>query len=125
FLSAFFRFFLRHAQSPSRLLNKEARPDGLGLSNRRRGIAAAGMLNGVGPRGEVLVEHIAVEPDAAFPGDRRRVRIDADLLELAHIAPQLESADLEQIAEEHAALESVLEAQPQFVVLLGLACRNS
>src|SRR5260221_9652570 len=83
------------------------------------------MLNGVGARGEVLVEHVAVEADAAFPGDRRRIRIDADLLEFAHIAPQLEGADLEQVAEEHAALESVLEAQPQFVVLLGLACRDS
>src|SRR5882672_5385677 len=78
FLSAFFRFFLRHAQSPSRLLNKEARARvELGLSNRRRGIAAAGMLNGVGPRGEVLVENVAVEPDAALPGDGRGVRVDA------------------------------------------------
>src|SRR2546421_3677995 len=83
------------------------------------------MLNGVGARSEVLIENIAVEPDAALPGDGRGVRIDAHLLELAHIPPQLERADLEQVAEEHAALESVLEAQPQLVVLLGLACRNS
>src|SRR3989440_1827538 len=83
------------------------------------------MLNGVGARSEVLIENIAVEPDAALPGDGRGVRIDAHLLEFAHIAPQLEGADLEQVAEEHAALESVLEAQPQLVVLLGLACRDS
>src|SRR5947207_11362292 len=83
------------------------------------------MLNGVGPRGEVLVEHVAVEPDAALPGDGRSVRIYADLLEFAHVAPQLERADLEQVAEEHAAFESVLEAQPQLVVLLDLACGDS
>src|SRR5436853_2076753 len=79
------------------------------------------MLNGVGARSEVLIENIAVEPDAALPGDGRGVRIDAHLLEFAHVAPQLEGADLEQVAEEHAALESVLEAQPQLVIFLGLA----
>src|SRR3954447_20458392 len=79
------------------------------------------MLNGMGPRREVLVQDVVVEPDAAFPGDGGRVRIDAHFLELAHIAPQLERADLEKIAEKHAALEPVLEAQPQVVVLLGLA----
>src|SRR5437763_5809551 len=83
------------------------------------------MLNGVGTGGEVLVEDVAVEPDAAFPGDGRGIRVDAHLLELAHVAPELERADLEQVAEEHAALESILEAQPQLVVLLGLACGNS
>src|SRR5689334_1246129 len=83
------------------------------------------MLNGVGTGGEVLIQDIAVEPDAAFPGDGGRVRIDADLLELAHVPPQLERADLEQVAEEYAAFEAVIEAQPQFVVLLGLACRDS
>src|SRR5689334_21294927 len=79
------------------------------------------MLNGVGTGGEVLIQDIAVEPDAAFPSDGGGVRIDAHLLELAHVPPQLERADLEQVAEEHAALESVLEAQPQLVILLGLA----
>src|SRR2546423_5933332 len=83
------------------------------------------MLNGVGTGGEVLVQNVAVEPDAAFPSDGRGVRIDAHLLDLAHVARQLERADLEQVAEEHAAFEAVLEAQPQLVVLLGLACRNS
>src|SRR2546430_14209043 len=83
------------------------------------------MLNGVGARSEVLIENIAVEPDAALPGDGRGVRIDAHLLELAHVSPQLERADLEQVAKEHAALEPVLEAQPELVVLLGLACRYS
>src|SRR3954465_7888927 len=79
------------------------------------------MLNGGGPGREVLVKNVAVEPDAAFPGDSRGVGIDAHLLELAHIAPELEGTDLQKIAEEHAALESILEAQPQVVILLGLA----
>src|SRR3954465_9034042 len=83
------------------------------------------MLNGVGPCSQVLIEDIAVEPDAALPGDGGGVGIDADFLELAHVAPQLERADLEQVAEEHAALEAVLEAQPELVVFLGLACGDS
>src|SRR4051812_2209773 len=83
------------------------------------------MLNGVGPRREVLIQDIAVEPNTAFPGNGRGMRIDAHLLELAHIPPQLERADLEQVAEEHRAFESVLEAQPQLVILLGLACCDS
>src|SRR3954466_5839951 len=74
------------------------------------------MLNGVGPCSQVLIEDIAVEPDAPLPGDGGGVGIDADFLELAHVAPQLEGADLEEVAEEHAALEAVLEAQPQLVV---------
>src|SRR5213076_1253843 len=57
-----------------------------------------------------MIEDVGVEPDAALPGDRRRLRVDADLFELAHVAPQLEGADLEEIAEEHAALEAVLNA---------------
>src|SRR6266481_9705678 len=72
-----------------------------------------------------MIEDVGVEPDAALPGDRRRLRIDADLFELAHVAPQLEGADLEEIAEEHAALEAVLETQPQPVVLFRLARGHS
>src|SRR5688572_6974102 len=64
-----------------------------------------------------MIEDIGVEAYTAFPGHGRRFRIDADFLELAHVAPQLERADLEQVAEEHPALEPVLEAQPQLVVL--------
>src|SRR5205823_13235424 len=72
-----------------------------------------------------MIEDIGVEPDAALPGDRRRLRVDADLFELAHVAPQLEGADLEEIAEEHAALEAVFETQPQPVVLFRLARGHS
>src|SRR3989337_1529563 len=64
-----------------------------------------------------MIEDIGVEAYTALPGHGRRFRIDADFLELAHVAPQLEGADLEQVAEEHPALEPVLEAQPQLVVL--------
>src|SRR4051812_12784825 len=81
------------------------------------------MLNGVGTRGEILVEHVAVEADAAFPGDGRGVGIDRDLLEFTHVPPELERADLKQVAEEHTALESVFEAQPELVVFLRLARR--
>src|SRR5882724_5332636 len=119
-----FSLFSSPSESPSRLLNKEARRDA-GLSNRRRRVTAAGMLNGVGTRSEILVEHVAVETDAAFPGDGRGVGVDRDLLEFTHVAPQLERADLKQVAEEHAALESVFEAQPELVVFLRLACRYS
>src|SRR5713101_6925520 len=72
-----------------------------------------------------MIEDVRIEPDAALPGDRRRLRIDADPFELAHIAPQLEGTDLEEIAEEHAALEAVLETQPQPVVLFRLARGHS
>src|SRR5229473_4415790 len=72
-----------------------------------------------------MIEDVGVEPDAALPGDRRRLRVDADLFELAHVAPQLEGADLEEIAEEHAALEAVLETQPQPIVLFRLARGHS
>src|SRR5947208_9557416 len=72
-----------------------------------------------------MIEDVGVEPDAALPGDRRRLRVDADLFELAHVAPQLEGADLEEIAEEHAALEAGLETQPQPVGLFRLARGHS
>src|SRR5688572_29380365 len=68
-----------------------------------------------------MVKDIGIETDAARPGDRRRLRVDAHLLELAHVPPQLEGADLEQVAEEHAPLYAVLEAQPQPVIFLRLA----
>ena len=70
-----------------------------------------------------MIEDIRVEAYTAFPGHRRGFRIDAHFLELAHVAPQLEGADLEQVAEEHAALQSVVEAQPQLVVFFRLALR--
>src|SRR5687768_5490719 len=79
------------------------------------------MLNAV--RLHVMIKNIRVEAYAAFPGDGRGFRIDAHLLELAHVAPQLERADLEQVAEKHAAFETVLEAQPQLVIVFCLARR--
>src|SRR3954471_11766856 len=72
-----------------------------------------------------MIENIRVKSNAAFPGDRRALRIDAHFLELAHVAPQLERADLEQVAEEHAAFQAILEAQPQLVIVLGLARGDS
>src|SRR5258706_13200198 len=72
-----------------------------------------------------MIKNIRVEAYAAFPGDGRRFRVDAHLLELAHVAPELEGADLEQVAEKHAPLQAVLEAKPQLVILLRLARRDS
>src|SRR5437763_7402336 len=109
FFPPFFAFFFAMLYSFKVVEQKKPGRLSAGLSNRRRGIAAAGMLNGVGPRGEVLIEDIAVEPDTSFPGDCRGVRIDAHLLELAHVAPELEGANLEQVAEEHRAFEPILE----------------
>ena len=63
-------------------------------------------------RSEVLVQNFRVEADAAFPGHGGGLRVDAHLLEFAHIAPELEGADLEQVAEEHAALQPVVEPDP-------------
>src|SRR4051794_34894082 len=68
-----------------------------------------------------MIENIRVKSNAAFPSDRRGLGIDAHFLELAHVAPELERADLEQVAEEHAPFQAVLEAQPQLVIVLGLA----
>src|SRR5688572_10031599 len=84
-----------------------------GLSNRRR-LNAIGMLNLI--RFHVMIKNIRVEADAALPGHRRGLRINRHLLELAHVAPLLERADLQQVAEEHPAFQSVLEAKPQLVV---------
>src|SRR4029079_11940826 len=70
---------------------------------------------------QFLVQHIRIEPDAAFPGDRGRFGIDAHFFELSHIAPQLESADLEQSTQKDASFETVVEADPQLVVLFSLA----
>src|SRR5688572_23493051 len=81
------------------------------------------MLNLV--RLDVMIEDVGVQAYAAFPGHGRGGGVDADFLELAHVPPQLESADLKQVAEEHAALQPVLEAQPQLVVLFGLAGGDS
>src|SRR5690606_15399849 len=94
-----------------------------GLFNRRRGLPRAGVLNLVVELTvlHVVVQDIRIQPDAALPGDRGGLRVDAHLLELAHVPPQLERADLEQVAEEDASLEPVLEPEPQVVVLLGLA----
>src|SRR6185503_5130403 len=70
----------------------------------------------------VMIKNIGVKAYPALPRHGRGIRVDAHLLELAHVAPELESADLEEIAEEHAALKPVLEAQPQLVVFFRLAC---
>src|SRR5262245_12942818 len=72
-----------------------------------------------------MIKNILVEAYPTLPGDGRRLRIDAHFLELAHVAPQLERADLEQVAEEHPPLQPVLEAKPQLVVILRLARRDS
>src|SRR5262249_54151378 len=72
-----------------------------------------------------MIKNIRVEANASFPGDGRGFRVDAHLLELAHVAPELEGADLEQVAEEHPALQPVLEAKPQLIVFLRLARRDS
>src|SRR5436190_18000038 len=74
---------------------------------------------------DVMIKNIRVQSYTTFPGNGRGLRVDAHLLELAHVAPKLEGADLEQVAEEHAAFQPVLEAQPQLVVLLRLASRDS
>src|SRR5690606_29994659 len=65
-----------------------------------------------------MIEDIRVKANTTFPGDGRRLRIDAHFFELANVAPQLEGADLEQVAEKHPPLQSVFEAQPQLVILL-------
>src|SRR5687768_16512226 len=78
------------------------------------------MLNLV--RLDVMIKNIRVEANASRPSDGRGLGVDAHLLELAHVAPQLEGADLEQVAEEHPAFQPVLEAQPELVILFRLAC---
>src|SRR6478752_4340137 len=90
-----------------------------GLSNHRRGIARASALNLV--RLDVMVKDVGVQANTSIPGNGGGFRIDAHFLELAHVAPQLEGADLEQVAEEHAPFEAVFELRPQLVVFLGLA----
>src|SRR6187455_2305169 len=81
------------------------------------------MLNLI--RLHIMIKNIRIETYTTFPRHRRGFGIDRHLLELAHIAPKLERADLQQVAEEHAALQPVLEAKPQLVVLLRLARRDS
>src|SRR5687767_3101662 len=78
------------------------------------------MLNLV--RLHVMIKNISIEANASLPGDGRGLGVDAHLLELAHVAPQLEGADLEQVAQEHPALQPVLEAQPELVIFFRLAC---
>src|SRR3990167_4873627 len=73
------------------------------------------------PRRHVVAEDVRIEPDASLPRQRRGLGIDAHFLELAHVAPQLERADLEQVAEKHASFQPVVEPQPQHVVFLRLA----
>src|SRR5688572_33116890 len=81
------------------------------------------MLNLV--RLDIMIKNIGVEANASRPGDGRGLGIDAHLLELAHVAPQLERADLEQVAEEHAPFQAVLEAQPELVVVFRFAGGDS
>src|SRR5260221_6675493 len=76
-------------------------------------------------RENVLVEYFRIEPDAAFPGHRRGLGVHRDFLELAHVAPQLEGADLEQVAEEYTALQAIVETQPELVVVFRLARSHS
>src|SRR4030095_7631808 len=72
-----------------------------------------------------MIEDVSAQAYPAFPSHGGGFRVDAHFFELAHVAPQLEGADLEQVAEEHAALQPVLEPQPQLVVFLGLARGDS
>src|SRR5262245_995114 len=72
-----------------------------------------------------MIKNIRVEAYASLPRDGGGLRVDAHFLELAHVAPQLERADLEQVAEKHPPLQAVLEAQPQLVVFFGFACGDS
>src|SRR4051812_28861109 len=72
-------------------------------------------------RQHILVEHLRIQPDAPFPRHRRGLGIHDDLLELTHVAPKLEGADLEEVSEKHAALQPVVETQPELVVVFRLA----
>src|SRR3954468_22190156 len=123
FLPPFFAFFFAICSLLS-LLNKRARASRPELSNRRRqDFARANVLNLV--RLHVMVKDVGVQANTSIPGNRRSLRIDAHLFELSHIAPQLEGADLEQVAEEYAAFQAVLEAQPQLIVVFSLACGDA
>src|SRR3954465_12376589 len=72
-----------------------------------------------------MIEDVGVQAYPAFPSYGRGRGVHADFFELAHVAPQLEGADLEQVAEEYAALQPVLEPKPQLVVFFRLARRDS
>src|SRR5688572_8209036 len=92
-----------------------------GLSNRRR-LNAIGMLNLI--RFHIMIKNIRIETYTTFPRHRRGLGIDGHLLELAHVAPELECTDLQEVAEEHPPLQAVLEAKPQLVIFLRLARRD-
>src|SRR5262245_49273750 len=72
-----------------------------------------------------MIKNIRVKANTTFPGDGRRLRIDAHLFGLAQVAPQLERSDRQQIAENHPALQAVFEAKPQLVVFCRPARRAS
>src|SRR5260221_8171462 len=127
FSSSFsFRLFSLFSSPFSNLLEVVKQPERVrnwpALSNRRR-FNTISLLNAVAAN--VMIKNIRVEANAAFPGHGCRFRIDAHFLELAHVAPELEGADLEQVAEEDASLQAVLEAKPQLIVFFRLAGRDS
>src|SRR5262245_39396199 len=68
-----------------------------------------------------MIEDVGVQAYPAFPSHGGGLGVDAHFFELAHVAPQLEGSDLEQVAEEYAPLQPVLEPQPQLVVAFRLA----
>src|SRR5262249_32841585 len=73
------------------------------------------------PCREILIQDIRIKAYSAFPRHLGGLRVYAHLLELAHVAPELECADLEQVAEEDAAFQSVVETDPELVVFFGFA----
>src|SRR6267142_6144446 len=92
-----------------------ARPSGTGLFNRRRYPRRIEFLS-CHAREQVLVQDVGIELNPSLPNDRRGFSIHRSATKSIHVTPSAEVPHIEQIPQKHAALQAVLELQPELVV---------